>query len=182
VEEKMNIEILKNAIKTFGVESQKLMAIEEMAELTKELSKDSRGFSNQSEIAEEIADVEIMLAQLKLIFNNSDTVEEFKESKMKRLQKKIEEKNLQPCYVINEILDEDTGEISELYVLSKERRFIPMEEATRNNIRIFSCENPAQATADELTEDDSFSGSFYSVKFLKDFEKEKESWKQRETF
>ena len=79
--------------------------------------------------------MEIMLAQLKLIFNNSDTVEEFKESKMKRLQKKIEEKNLQPCYVINEILDEDTGEISELYALSKEGRFIVMEEASRDNLR-----------------------------------------------
>lgn len=86
----MDVEILRKAIEKFGIESQRLMAIEEMSELTKELCKNSRRFNNGSAISEEIADVEIMLAQLKLIFNNDDEVETFKAEKMSKLQWLVE--------------------------------------------------------------------------------------------
>lgn len=43
------------------------MLLEEMAELQKEICKAWRGKDNEVEIAEEVADVEIMLEQIKLI-------------------------------------------------------------------------------------------------------------------
>ena len=66
-----------------------VVAIEELAELQKELTKELR-YSKQSDtIAEEMADVEIILEQLKLIFNNADKVKNHKEFKLKRLDKSI---------------------------------------------------------------------------------------------
>ena len=80
--------VYEAAVHTFGKESQKLIAIEEMSELIKALSKDTR-YPNDPEVldnvAEEIADVLIMLDQLKLIFQCSDAVREHKRKKTKRL-------------------------------------------------------------------------------------------------
>ena len=56
------------AIHTFGEEYQEEVAVEEMAELTKEICKNWRGKDNRAAIAEEIADVTIMLEQLRIIF------------------------------------------------------------------------------------------------------------------
>ena len=56
------------AVRAYGKQSQLVMAMEEMSELTKELSKNLRGADNAKALAEEIADVEIMLEQLKVIF------------------------------------------------------------------------------------------------------------------
>lgn len=61
--------ILKKAIETYGEEAQTLMFFEEVAELQKELCKNARGKKNTREIAEEIADVEIMLEQMKMIYH-----------------------------------------------------------------------------------------------------------------
>ena len=47
-----------------GPDAQTLMAFEEMAELQKELCKHARGKHNRSAVAEEIADVQIMLEQM----------------------------------------------------------------------------------------------------------------------
>lgn len=67
------------------------MAIEEMAELQKALTKHLSKRGNIDDITEEIADVEFMLDQLKIVFNNSKEVEKVKKSKMERLAKKLEE-------------------------------------------------------------------------------------------
>lgn len=83
--------IMKEAIQTYGKQNQIMVAIEEMSELTKELSKNHRGNDNISAISEEIADVEIMLAQLKMIFNNRDEVGVYWRKKIRRLQKRLEE-------------------------------------------------------------------------------------------
>ena len=66
------IEILNNAIQTYGMDAQLDMCIEKMSELTKEICKKKRGNNNRNKIAEEIADVEIMLKQLKMMCNISD--------------------------------------------------------------------------------------------------------------
>ena len=58
--------ICQLAVNVYGKTSQCTVCMEEMAELTKELSKNLRGQDNAAHIAEEIADVEIMLEQLKL--------------------------------------------------------------------------------------------------------------------
>lgn len=83
-------EILKHAIATYGKQSQLTVAMEEMAELTKELSKNIRGTDNVSAIAEETADVLIMLDQIQMIFGNRLQVEEFRRQKIGRLANRLE--------------------------------------------------------------------------------------------
>lgn len=73
------------AVRTYGKQSQLIMAMEEMAELTKELSKNIRGAKNTSAISEEMADVEIMLEQLKVIFGNRSEVDRVRCEKLDRL-------------------------------------------------------------------------------------------------
>ena len=87
------ISIYKKAISSFGKADQIIVAIEECSELQKELTKALRGKVNLLGIAEEIADVEIMLEQLKLIFDNRQEVEKFKNAKIVRLNKTLRSMN-----------------------------------------------------------------------------------------
>lgn len=80
-------EIEKAAIEVFGKESQKDTFIEESAELTKELLKERRGADNLTDILEEMADVEISLDEMKLIYGSC---EEMKQEKLLRLKGQIE--------------------------------------------------------------------------------------------
>lgn len=84
-------DIYEKAVNKFGKTPQLIMAMEEMSELIQGLSKDIRGKRNEDNISEEIADVEIMLAQLKIIYQNDVEVEKWKTDKLFRLQAKIEE-------------------------------------------------------------------------------------------
>lgn len=77
-------EIYKNLINKFGNEHQIIVAIEELAELQKELTKLLRCNSNLEAITEEMADVEIMLEQLKMMFNNQKAVAAIKNKKLHR--------------------------------------------------------------------------------------------------
>lgn len=79
-------EIEKAAIEVFGKESQKDIFIEESAELTKELLKERRGADNLTAILEEMADVEIALDQMKLIYGSCEKI---KEKKILRLKDKL---------------------------------------------------------------------------------------------
>lgn len=91
LEKQIPDEICEKAVKRFGKTAQLIMAMEEMSELIQGLSKDIRGKRNEDNISEEIADVEIMLAQLKIIYQNDVEVEKWKTDKLFRLQAKIEE-------------------------------------------------------------------------------------------
>ena len=83
-------QILHAAIDAYGKEAQTLMLFEEAAELEKELCKNARGKCNQDAIAEEIADLEIMLAQIKIIHGISDSqLNLIKCEKIKRLGTRI---------------------------------------------------------------------------------------------
>lgn len=82
-------EILKSAIERYGNTSQLIVAMEEMAELTKELSKFFRGAHNEDAIAEEIADVRIMLEQLEIMFDCAGAAAVYKAAKMERLRKRL---------------------------------------------------------------------------------------------
>lgn len=73
----------------FGAVSQCVVTMEECAELTKELSKAIRGEANGLKIAEEVADVEIMLEQVKQNFAIQTLVTGFKRDKIKRLEKRL---------------------------------------------------------------------------------------------
>lgn len=84
-------EICWAALEAFGAEAQMVMAIEEMSELTKELCKHRRGRDNVEAIAEEIADVEIMLRQMVMLFDCPGQVETFLRYKLERLAERIKE-------------------------------------------------------------------------------------------
>ena len=84
------------AVRAYGKQSQLVMAMEEMSELTKELSKNLRGADNAKALAEEIADVEIMLEQLKLMFNIRDEVTQQRTVKLQRLDNRISQSLIHP--------------------------------------------------------------------------------------
>ena len=81
--------VCKRAVEVYGKEHQLIICMEEMAELTKELTKNLRGRRNLQDNSEEVADVEIMLEQVKAIFDLKEEVSEAKEAKLIRLQKRI---------------------------------------------------------------------------------------------
>lgn len=85
-----DIDVYLEAIKTFGALPQMVVAIEECSELQKEITKIIRKKGDLTNLAEEIADVEIMLEQLKLIFTIHDKVIEQKGKKIERLKRIIE--------------------------------------------------------------------------------------------
>ena len=75
--------VCKKAIDTFGVANQQLKAVEEMGELIQAISKAIIG--KEHNVEEEIADVEIMLTQLKIMYDLKK-IEEWKEFKINRLK------------------------------------------------------------------------------------------------
>lgn len=83
-------DILKKAIATYGEEAQTKMVLEEMSELQKEICKRWRGKDNIKAIAEEVADVEIVLGQLKLMLDIEDLVADYWDEKMARLKERLE--------------------------------------------------------------------------------------------
>lgn len=83
------VEVYRAALDKYGEEAQTRMVYEEMAELQKELCKHARGKDNLDAIAEEIADVEIMLEQMVLLHDCAELVERHKVGKLRRLANKI---------------------------------------------------------------------------------------------
>lgn len=81
--------VCKRAVDAYGKEHQLIICMEEMAELTKELTKNLRGHHNLQDISEEVADVEIMLEQVKVLFDLREYVADAKEAKLLRLRKRI---------------------------------------------------------------------------------------------
>lgn len=82
--------VYASAIEHFGDCVQAMKAIEEMSELTKELSKWRIGEGNMDKIAEELADVTIMMEQLRLMFDINAEVCAHMDGKVARLQMRIE--------------------------------------------------------------------------------------------
>lgn len=81
--------VLQKAIDTYGKDAQLWMVIEEMSELAKEICKHKRGRENLDEIANEVADVTIMLEQVKMIFGISDKVDRHIVAKVDRLKSRL---------------------------------------------------------------------------------------------
>lgn len=86
--------LLDCAITTYGAPAQMDMAVEEMAELTKALCKVKRvscaaeAKAVLENVVEEMADVQIMLDQLRIIFGRSTA--EAEEYKLERLKKRLD--------------------------------------------------------------------------------------------
>ena len=76
---------------SYGTKSQEDVAIEEMAELQKAILKHRRytGDETRAEIIDEIADVEIMIEQLKIIISCKKEVESRIDYKIDRQIKRI---------------------------------------------------------------------------------------------
>lgn len=86
--------VLQRAIDEWGREHQTIIAIEELSELQKELTKTLRGYNRKEGLIEEMADVYIMLGQLKLMYNITDTevlfVADAKLQRLSRIMKGVE--------------------------------------------------------------------------------------------
>lgn len=86
--------LLGRAITAYGAPAQMDMAVEEMAELTKALCKVKRvscaaeAKAVLENVVEEMADVQIMLDQLRIIFGRSTA--ETEEYKLERLKKRLD--------------------------------------------------------------------------------------------
>lgn len=92
-------QLLERVITANGMNNQLDVAIEELSELIQAICKIKRrdSLSNESfavkgNLAEEMADVEIILAELKLLFDNEDDVKEWENYKLDRLEKRLNEK------------------------------------------------------------------------------------------
>lgn len=92
------LEILRIAIQHYGANSQIDVCIEEMAELIQALIKTKRYASDdhfdafRDNVIEEIADVEIMLQQLRIIFNIDERdIYKKKNFKLDRLTERVED-------------------------------------------------------------------------------------------
>jgi hypothetical protein len=83
------MKILRAAVDTYGHDAQTDMMIEEMSELTKALLKVRRGYDDiyRDEILEEMADVGIMLDQMRIIYGDESA---WREKKIRRLEKRLE--------------------------------------------------------------------------------------------
>lgn len=81
-------EVIVKAIKNNGAILQKIVAMEELAELQQALSKDLRNLEHNVE--EEIADVKIMLEQLELMYDKAE-IECWVDKKIDRLDKRMKE-------------------------------------------------------------------------------------------
>lgn len=83
--------VYADAIATFGVGLQLIVALEEMSEVQKEICKALRGKLHPEHLAEEIADATIMLEQVRQIFNVNEQVCEMMDSKVVRLRQRIDD-------------------------------------------------------------------------------------------
>ena len=86
------IEIMRSAIRKNGKAMQTVVAIEEMSELQKELSKFIRGKGNRDNLIEEVADVLVMITQIQLMYYiPDDEVERIMRLKLNRLKERMEQ-------------------------------------------------------------------------------------------
>ena len=81
--------VYQAALRKWGVDLQTMMAVEEMSELTKEICKIKRGKMDLDALADEIADVTIMLEQLREIYGLNDAVCDHMDAKILRLQSRV---------------------------------------------------------------------------------------------
>lgn len=82
-------EVLEAALSAYGSEIQRVVAIEELSELQKELCKSLRGQTDRQHIAEEIADVQIMLEKMMILYELHYDVAAWRWKKVDRLRDRL---------------------------------------------------------------------------------------------
>lgn len=87
-----HMKTIHRVISTFGERNQKMQTLEELMELQSALFENiHRGTDNRKNIVEEIADVEIMMTQMKEVFNiQPNEIEEVQDYKLGRLEHTID--------------------------------------------------------------------------------------------
>lgn len=89
------VEILKPIINTCGEKAQMIVAIEESSELAKALCKylraegEGQKFDAIKSVTEEMADMQIMLDQLMIIYNNENEIQQIIAQKIERTYKRL---------------------------------------------------------------------------------------------
>ena len=78
------------ALGKWGAKMQATVAIEEMSEVIKEITKMLRGELDREHMAEEIADAKIMLEQMTQMLNINDSVCSWMDYKIAALKRKVE--------------------------------------------------------------------------------------------
>jgi hypothetical protein len=78
-------QILKATIRKYGPGAQRDKAIEELSELIRALAR----CDDKENVAEEMADVRIMLDQLEIIFGNGPKVARWEVMKLRRLDQRV---------------------------------------------------------------------------------------------
>ena len=82
--------VLYDYASLLGAKATLAVAIEEMSELQKELCKTLRGCDRSAQIAEEMADVYLILQMLETVLHNRDAVAAQWAKKFERIRKRIE--------------------------------------------------------------------------------------------
>lgn len=90
-------QILKAAIRKYGPGAQRDKVIEELSELIRALAR----YDDAENVAEEMADVRIMLDQLEIIFGNGQKVARYEVMKLRRLDQRVHAADM---------IGKDTGE------------------------------------------------------------------------
>lgn len=94
--------IYEDALRTFGISNQLVVALEELSEVQKEICKVLRGEFDPEALAEEVADATIMLEQIRQMFAINGMVCSVMDDKMLRLRRRIEEARGQADGIKNE--------------------------------------------------------------------------------
>jgi len=84
------MDLLDKAIKTWGIDAQLDMLVEECGELIVAIQHLKRDRVGWDAVAEEIIDVEIMSGQIKLFINNNELFGDIETKKYERLKKRLE--------------------------------------------------------------------------------------------
>ena len=88
--------IMAELISYYGHEPQKMMLLEKMAELQKEICKDMRYDPDLEAITEEVADVLIMLEQIQMMYRISETrLHQITNEKLHRQLRRIEDEKME---------------------------------------------------------------------------------------
>lgn len=85
---KTSINILRQALDTYGFDHQRILTFEECGELINALAKFSRGRSTAQDVITELADVSIMIDQMAIHFG-ADAVRAERHRKLERLAERI---------------------------------------------------------------------------------------------
>lgn len=82
--------LFEKALAHYGPEAQIKMLYEEMAELQLAVCKNGRGADNLDNLAEELADVGIMLDQMRLLFDVEERSRDIRVEKVARLAERMD--------------------------------------------------------------------------------------------